>query len=29
LVLAILNVHFQLAAELLARGANPNAEAQG
>ena len=29
LVLAILNAHFQLAAELLARGANPDAEAQG
>jgi len=29
LVLAILNAHFQLAAELLARGANADAEAQG
>ena len=29
LVLAILNAHFQLAAELLDRGADPNADAQG
>jgi ankyrin repeat protein len=29
LVLAVMNAHYELAGELLARGANPNADAQG
>ncbi len=29
LVLAIMNAHYELAGQLLARGANPNADAQG
>ena len=29
LVLAVMNAHYELAGQLLARGANPNADAQG